>query len=512
MSTEGMFRHPVSRRSLLKVGAAGALASQLAMFEQLAWMPQRLAFAAPAPPDIQHDISAFEAPATVIDNGGGQVQVQLGPVFTLFVPAKLTRAPTKDDQTVLANALITIESVYPFSPSGVFALVSYGLPYFNRLPAGLVNSRMPRLLSNPGRFALEEAVPSPTDVVAGGGITKKTFNVPVQIEANDVLFTLRSDSLGNLGEIVAWAEGSNRLAGQSVPSPIFNGLFVFQTPRLMSLQIGLPRKIADTARLPYASRINPQSPLWMSFGNQQVASTGPAAVTTFVGNASARFTTAVPGDYFDNGSLQHLSHSILDLAQFYLLPAQDPLGRGEPYTERVQYMFRSNQLGTTNGIPSAGNTDQFKNAGGPAFLNTVFQGTDAALRAAQDAAGTFTPPNQTLDATFSGTGRIGHVEALQRSSRAADGTPVHIRIQGPGFDTMDVPDGRLQPKHEFAIFTPSAEFFRTMRVNAAAQDLQQQFNIDQRLNGLERFMTTTRRQNFLSPPRRHRAFPLLELT
>jgi hypothetical protein len=28
---------------------------------------------------------------------------------------------------------------------------------------------------------------------------------------------------------------------------------------------------------------------------------------------------------------------------------------------------------------------------------------------------------------------------------------------------------------------------------------------------LERFMTATRRQNFLVPPRRHRAFPMLEL-
>jgi hypothetical protein len=31
-------------------------------------------------------------------------------------------------------------------------------------------------------------------------------------------------------------------------------------------------------------------------------------------------------------------------------------------------------------------------------------------------------------------------------------------------------------------------------------------------NGLERFLTATRRQNFLVPPRRHRAFPLIELS
>ncbi|MFF4426866.1 hypothetical protein ACFY04_40055 [Streptomyces sp. NPDC001549] len=29
-------------------------------------------------------------------------------------------------------------------------------------------------------------------------------------------------------------------------------------------------------------------------------------------------------------------------------------------------------------------------------------------------------------------------------------------------------------------------------------------------NGLERFLTATRCQNFLTPPRRHRAFPLVE--
>ncbi|HEY2698037.1 MAG TPA: hypothetical protein VGJ45_21435 [Pseudonocardiaceae bacterium] len=59
---------------------------------------------------------------------------------------------------------------------------------------------------------------------------------------------------------------------------------------------------------------------------------------------------------------------------------------------------------------------------------------------------------------------------------------------------------------------PSADFFTTMRSNQAAQDLSKQFAIDQNDNGLERFITATRRQNYLVPPRRHRAFPLIELT
>ena len=52
-----------------------------------------------------------------------------------------------------------------------------------------------------------------------------------------------------------------------------------------------------------------------------------------------------------------------------------------------------------------------------------------------------------------------------------------------------------------------------LRTAQAAQNLQHQFlNNEDDDNGLERFLTATRRQNFLVPPRRHRAFPLLELS
>ena len=75
------------------------------------------------------------------------MQVQFGPVFTLLRPAKLNRTPTKADQATLANALNTIEASYPASPSGAFiASVSYGLPYFRRLPQALVSAHMPHLL------------------------------------------------------------------------------------------------------------------------------------------------------------------------------------------------------------------------------------------------------------------------------------------------------------------------------------------------------------------------------
>jgi hypothetical protein len=504
-SDHRVFARAFSRRAALKGGGAALLATQAGLLQQLAWTPQRLALAATSLPDIQFDIGNFIPPAQTI-NG---VVVRFATVFTLFVPAKLNRTPTKADQATLANALNTIEANIPFSPSGVFTFVSYGLPYFRRLPATLVSSRIPRLASNTSRSVLEEAVASPTDFP---NQQKKTFNVAVQIEANDVLFTLRSDSASLLANIANWVQGSNNLNGNAVPSPQFNGLFSFQTGRLMFQQNGLPRKVADSAGLEFAPRINPQSPMWQGFADQQVSASGPAQIVTFVGNSSARLTTAKAGDYFDNGSIQHLSHDIQDLVQFYETPQQDPNGVGETFQERVQYSFRSNQKGTKDGLPSDGNTDQFTDGGGPAFLNNTFQGTGDALANINVSGTVFNP--STGAGTFGGEHRMGHIAALQRSSRAGDGTPVHIRMDGAGFSSMDVPDGSTQPTLEFTVFVPTADFFTRMRANQAALDIIAANGnlVDPEDNGLERFITATRRQNFLCPPRRHRAFPLLELT
>ena len=511
----------LSRRAVVKAGALSFAVPGVGLIDQLAITPVRQVLAATTPPDIQFDIGNFIAPAQNI-NG---IPFRFGPVFTGFATLRLNRTPSHNDQAVLSNALNTIEAVFPFSPSGVFTFVAYGVPYFNRLPAALVSARVPRLRSNTARFALEEAVPSPTDVSpANPGITKKTFNVPVTIERNDVLMTFRSDSTDILNNILNWLfSGTNNLGGNFIASPAFNGLFTLQTARLMFQQQGLPRQVANQNALPFAARIRDTSPMWMGFADQQVDAAGPAAITTFVGNASARVTTAVAGDYFDNGSIQHLSHVILDMAQWLATPDQDPPD-GEPYTERVQYMFRSNQKNTADGLPNDGFTDQFTNGGGPAFINNVFQGADSAAREAADAGGVFGPNNATKDATFGGGNRIGHIAGLQRSGRTADGRPIHIRNDGPGFDTLDVPAfqdfpggtsfaaGTTQFKLHFLVFVPTAEFFRAMRVNVAAQDLQAQFQGGDDDNGLERFITATRRQNFLIPPRRHRAFPLLELT
>jgi hypothetical protein len=519
MSFDSLLQRRVSRRTALKIGAAGALATQAGMLETLATMPNRLALAAGTLPNIQFDIGNFIPPAFTVEG----VLVRFGPVFTAFFPGKLTRTPVLDDQKRLENALGRLEQAFPFSPKGLFAMVAYGLPYFKRLPQSLVASHMPRLLSDNTRWALEEAVPSPTDVIGGlvGGpnapianVKKDRFNVNVRIESNDILITLRSDSVRNI------VEGFGFLEWQ------LDNLVRFDTPRLIFQQQGLTRKVADANQLEYAGRINPISPMWMGFHDQQVDAAAAAQTVTFEGSSVARLTTATAHDYFANGSIQNFNHNILDLYQFYATPGQDTRHPdGEDYPERIMYMLRANQIGTPNGLPAQPNADPFTNGGGPGAVANKFQGANDTFLSAQDKSGKFAAgmtPAQQQSATFTGLPRIGHEQALQRSSRAADGTPIHIRMDGAGFDSMDVPAfqefpngrnvpaGSNQPKLQFSAFVPSAEFFRVMRANAAAQDLQKQFDVDPDDNGLERFTTATRRQNFLIPPRTRRSFPLIE--
>jgi hypothetical protein len=447
----------VRRRTVLKAGGAiGATVAAMNLVDLVAWRPLRPAVARAATlPDIQFDIGLFIPPPTTIDG----VRVQFGPIYTIFATARLSRLPTRTEQTQFAQALSTLEATYPWGPQAAMTFVAYGLPYFRRLPASLVSSFMPRLASSTSRFVLEEAVPSPTDV-GQPGIAKRKFNVPVRIEQNDLLFTIRGDNNAFLGDILNWLGGSNTLAGRPTPSPL-RGVLSITSSRLMFQQMGLPRNVAANNGLYFADRINARSPMWMGFVDQQVSGGGPPAAVTFAGNASARLTTARPGDYFDNGSVQHLSHNILDLEAWYAHEGEADQDEDETFLERVQYMFRSNPP------PSQGNADQFFDGGGPAFLNNEFRGTGDAAAGAQ---GIGTPENEH---------RIGHLTALQRSSRAADGTPLHIRMDGPGFDTMDVPagvpvpgTGRNVAKLQFTVFVPTANFFATMRRYQASLDLQ----------------------------------------
>jgi hypothetical protein len=79
--------------------------------------------------------------------------------------------------------------------------------------------------------------------------------------------------------------------------------------------------------------------MWMGFADPQVNGARPAPICTFTGIAAARLTTAARGDYFDNGSIRHLSHVILDILQFVDMDNEMEPPEGGIFSERVQYMF-----------------------------------------------------------------------------------------------------------------------------------------------------------------------------
>jgi hypothetical protein len=318
----------------------GALGT-LAVLQDLAIVPQRTAWAdevdATAFPDVQFNLDPFMPPAVTIDG----ILVGMPPVHTVFLTAKLARKPSKADRSRMESALSTIEANYPYSPRGVFTHVAYSDNYFNRLPANLVNANMPRTLSG-NQPVLKRAVPGPTDVAPGNHVMtlrRPEFNVPVRMENNDLLFTLRGDDPTKVGDVVKWLSGSNYLAGCYIASPTFDAGMTITSSRAMFVQRGLPRFVANNARASFATFVNPHSPMWMGFADQQVDASSPAQNVTFVGGAGIKLTNAKAGNYFDNGALQHLSHVLLDLQQFYVdgtpveEPGDDPR---EPFDERLQ--------------------------------------------------------------------------------------------------------------------------------------------------------------------------------
>jgi hypothetical protein len=498
-SPPSILSRPLPRRAVLRGGGviAGAVGT-LALLEGLAVLPERVAMADPgtlAQPDIQFDIEPFMPAARTVDG----VSIALPPVHTAFVTATLQRRPTTIDQIRMENDLRIIEAAYPYSPSGVFTHVAFSDNYFARFPRLVVAAAMPNTLSG-NQPVLKRAVAGPTDVASGNRVLelrRPEFTVPVRMENNDLLFTIRSDNPTIVTDVVNWISGSNRLAGRSIASPAYVAEMTVTSTRAMFVQQGLPRSIADSQRLPFASFVNPASPMWMGFFDQQVNASAPAQDVTFVGGHGIKLTTADPGDYFDNGSIQHLSHLLLDLQQFYVdgREPEEPVDHRENFDERLQYMFESPSQVAEDPV------DPFTDGGGPRNLSTrgavlpnVFRGADYARQSAVQ------------------FGRMGHLSQLHRTGRTADGRPIHLRIDGPGFDALDTTTRRNTPKLQFSGFFPSADFFAELRRAQASVDLLEELDLEEEDHGIERFITTTRRQNFLIPPRRHRAFPLAEFT
>ena len=305
------------------------------------------------------------------------------------------------------------------------------------------------------------------------------------LEANDVAVLLRSDSREHIDD---------------ARKAIFDELGIFE---LTSIRRGfagggfagkqsLPKKMAMAAGVPGADLIPDTSELFLGFTSTQKAGLGPRLIA----NHETLGFVDLRGGYFHGGTHMHLSHISEDLEAWYL---------NFDFDERVLTAFRP------------GLTDVKQNA------QTVPQGPrDVSTR-------------KQLEAGYKQTGRFGHSASIQITSRllqdvvGPDGTvyPKGTAIpQRVDFNTLDNPfafssrperdswSDQPQAGVHFVVFNPSGDDFERNRLamdGVMPDGTKLDVGARSRAQGFNSVLTTTHRQNFLVPPRRHRSFPLAEL-
>jgi hypothetical protein len=255
---------------------------------------------------------------------------------------------------------------------------------------------------------------------------------------------------------------------------------------------GLPHKLAVAAGVPGADLIPEQAELFLGFTSTQKASLGPERIANI---ETLGYSDGGLAGYFRQGTTMHVSHIFEDLESWFLT---------FDHGQRAATVF-----GPARNVPEG--------------TLTVSQGEDDV------------PTVAAIRNDASRYARIGHSPAIQQTSRlAADvvgrdgttyakGTAVPIRadfntLDNPFYWTADPGRDGLSPEARaglhFVVFNPTSDDFHRNRLSMdgvlpggrrlplAPRDPGQGFNS---------VLTTTHRQSFLVPPRRHRAFPLVEM-
>jgi hypothetical protein len=458
----------LTRRQVIAGAAAGALGATGAyeLVDRLVGSSPERSGSGLLPPE-QHLLDGVR---TVTDN---DVEVQVPPLHHQVVTArvKVDRSDLADARRVLEEALVELEGRFAPTPAGLGVAVVWGLPYFQRLVPAEWRAHAPF-----DRRARKEALlparrfPSDPDSTI--------------LEENDVAVLLRSDRLEHTAEAA---------------KTLFDQLGLFDVTSIRKGFAGggfdgdrsLPKQMALAAGVPGAELIPDTAELFLGFTSTQSQGLGPRRIANFetLGYVDLR------SGYFRAGTHMHLSHINEQLDTWYQL---------FDFRERVDTMFRP-------GLVVAEGTQTVRQA--PADASTAAQVSEGFRR----------------DRT------IGHSAAIQTASRlqaahvADDGTVYPKGTAVPhraDFNTLDNPffwssDPRRDAMSDqpaagvhFVVFNPTSDDFERVRnamdgvfpggtrVKLPPRDRGQGFNS---------VLQTTHRQNFLVPPRRHRAFPLAEL-
>src|SRR5262249_47325779 len=153
-----------------------------------------------------------------------------------------------------------------------------------------VDLHMPRMADSTGAPVVLDAVAFASDASS------------VRLEENEVLFHFRSDLLENLHDVLrALFQQSGMLAGHPTTAADLCDLFAVTSIRTGFVGAGLPRRMAERARLPFAAKIPEASPLFMGFTSTQQHGQASEEAASFDGRPNPLvppLTTARPDDYF----------------------------------------------------------------------------------------------------------------------------------------------------------------------------------------------------------------------
>jgi hypothetical protein len=458
----------ITRRGFLGGAVAGALggAGVYELVDRLTAAPKRPA-AAPHPglPAEQHVIDL----RTVHSEG---VEVIVPPLHSEVVTATLDVADLRRAQRDLEHALRELDGRYAPNPAGLAVTLAWGLPYFDRYVPAQWKAHRPhdRRADAPALLPTRRFPSDPHGTI---------------LEQNDLAVLLRSDSRAHIDEARKLLfDGLGFLRPTTIRRGFAGGGFEGGQ--------GLPKQLAVAAGVPGADLIPDGSELFLGFTSTQKAGLGPRLIA----NHETLGYVDLRGGYFRNGTHMHLSHISEDLEAWYL---------NFDFDERVLTVFRPGMTDVKQGT------------------QTVPQGPE------------HVSPAHEVKRQFHTTGRFGHSASIQSTSRllqdhvAVDGTvyPKGTAIpQRADFNTLDNPfawtampsrdkfSSDAQAGVHFVVFNPSSDDFARNRL-AMDGHLPDGTKLELpprgRAQGINSVLTTTHRQNFLVPPRRHRSFPLAEL-
>jgi hypothetical protein len=403
----------------------------------------------------------------VVQSNG--VEVLVPPLHHEIVTAHVVagRADLRDAQASLEQLLEGLDADYAPTPAGLGVTVAWGLPYFRRLTPDALNRLLPhdRRAGRPVLFDAERFQSDPPDT---------------RLEANDVAFLVRSDVRDHIDDATKRLRDSKLFDFTSIRRGFAGG--GFDGAR------SLPKRLAEAAQIPGADLIPDTAELFLGFTSTQKAGMGPGSIANFETLGYVDFRGS---DYFVHGTHMHLSHIHEDVEAWYL---------NFDFDERVATAFRPNL--------------------------DVKQDTQTVRQGPQDVSS-----SADVHHDYKSSGRIGHSAAIQTTSRLdrdivtaegvvyAKGTAIPVRAD---FNTLDNPfTWSLRPDEigvvpaagvHFVVFNPTGDDFRR---NRRAMDGQlpdgkvAPFKPRDRNQGFNSVLSTTHRQNFIVPPRRHRSFPLV---